>query len=165
MKERVRQFMKKTNKGTSAKISLFILALVVSTLVLGACSDDAKTEEVNDSGEMMVMVKQFDLQSNSLIVDEVEWIEENDKERIKELGLDIEKDLPAGYVVYNETDKAENIQLSEEAEYFLVDYDNLSSPKQVEEKEFVSHVMAVPGPYEVTLKDGKIIKIVEKYIP
>src|SRR4051794_34441938 len=100
MKERMRGFMKKTNKGIWAKISIFILCLVVSTLVLGACSDDKNTEEVNDSGEMMVMVKQFDLPSTSLIVDEVEWIEEKDKDRIKELGLDVEKDLPTGYVVY-----------------------------------------------------------------
>ncbi len=156
--------MSKFKKVFLGKLSVFVLSLIVSTLVLGACSEDNSKEE-DSSGEKLVMVREFDLQSHSLIVDEVEWIEEKDKERIKELGLDVEKDLPTGYVIYNETDKAVSIQLSAEAEYFLINNENVSNPKKVDEKEFVSHVMVVPGPYEMTVKDEKIIKIVEKYVP
>ena len=148
------------------KISLFLISIVGVLFLLGACSDEPKEETTKDGNEeMLAYVRDFDLPTKSLIVDEVEWIEESDKDRIKELGLDVEKDLSTGFMIYDETQKAESIKIAEDTEFFLVNQEDVSKPKQVEEKEFVSYVAVVKGPYELTLKDGVIIKVSEKYTP
>ena len=46
------------------------------------------------AGEKLVNIMNYELSTKVLTLDEVEWIDESDTDRIKELGLDVEKDLP-----------------------------------------------------------------------
>lgn len=150
----------------SNKVSMLLITALGVLLLLGACSDDTKEAETKeDQKEMLAYVRDFDLPNKSLIIDEVEWIEESDTDRIKELGLDTEKDLATGFMIYDESQKAESLKLSEDAEFYLVNQDDTSKPKQVEEKEFVSYLAVVKGPYDLTLEDGVVVKVSEKYTP
>ena len=150
----------------SNKMSMLLLTTLGALLLLGACSDDTKEAETKeDQKEMLAYVRDFDLPNKSLIIDEVEWIEESDTDRIKELGLDTEKDLATGFMIYDESQKADSLQLAGDAECYLVNEDDTAKPKQVEEKEFVSYLAVVKGPYDITLEDGVVVKVSEKYTP
>ncbi|MEK4520803.1 MULTISPECIES: hypothetical protein [unclassified Psychrobacillus] len=150
----------------SNKMSMLLLTTLGALLLLGACSDEPKEEEAKEEKkEMLAYVRDFDLPNKSLIIDEVEWIEESDTDRIKELGLDTEKDLATGFMIYDESQKAESLKLAEDAEFYLVNQDDTAKPKQVEEKEFVSYLAVVKGPYDITLEDGVVVKVSEKYTP
>ena len=150
----------------SNKVSMLLITALGVLLLLGACSDEPKEEVAKEeSKEMLAYVRDFDLPNKSLIIDEVEWIEESDTDRIKELGLDTEKDLATGFMIYDESQKAESLKLAEDAEFYLVNQDDTAKPKQVEEKEFVSYLAVVKGPYDITLEDGVVVKVSEKYTP
>ena len=150
----------------SNKMSMLLLTTFGALLLLGACSDEPKEAETKEaSEEILAYVRDFDLPNKSLIIDEVEWIEESDTDRIKELGLDAEKDLATGFMIYDESQKAESLKLAEDAEFYLVNQDDTAKPKQVEEKEFVSYLAVVKGPYDLTLEDGVVVKVSEKYTP
>ena len=144
--------------------SMAILGML-SVILLGACSEEESPKKGAAKGEQLVNITNYELSSRTLTLDEVEWIEESDTDRIKELGLDVEKDLPTGFVVYNETIEKSSIKLAEDAEIFLVNQENPSEPRAVDEKEFISYLVAVKGPYYVTVEDDEVVKVEEKYMP
>ncbi len=147
-------------------MSMLLIALIGVLVLLSACNEENKDEETKEAtSDKLAYIVDFELSTKSLIIDEVEWIEESDKERIKELGLDVEKDLPTGFMIYDETQKAESIKLAENAEFFLVNHENIAKPKQVEEKEFISYLAVGKGPYDLTIEDGQVVKVSEKYTP
>lgn len=153
------KFLKKKGR------SMAILAML-SVILLGACSEEeTPKEEISQNGEKLANIINYELSTRTLTLDEVEWIEESDTDRIKELELDVEKDLPTGFVVYNETNEELSIQLAEDAELFLVNQENPSEPRAVDEKEFISYLLGVKGPYSITVEDEEVVKIEEKYMP
>lgn len=144
--------------------------IMLSVILLGACSEEGTSKEATpkkstSSDEQLANIMNYDLSTRTLTIDEVEWIEESDTDRIKELGLDVEKDLPTGFVIYNETNEESSIKLSEEAELFLVNQENPSKPRSVDEKEFISYLLSVRGPYYITVEDNVVVKVEEKYLP
>ena len=162
-----------------SKTTIFMFAILGFALFLGACSDNTtKTKEIDKeevtkeevvkeeaTGEQLAFISEFDLSTRSLTIDEVEWIEESDTERIEELGLDVEKDLPTGYTIYNAIKQPVDVKLAEDAEFYIVNPESPSEPKSANEKEFISYLMGVAGPYYVTIEDNSIVKVVEKYRP
>ncbi|QUG42902.1 hypothetical protein KD050_06550 [Psychrobacillus sp. INOP01] len=152
------KLFKKTGRSMAVLVML-------SVILLGACSEETTPKETTSTGEQLAKIINYELSTRTLTLDEVEWIEESDTDRIKELGLDVEKDLPTGFVIYNETNEESSIKLAEDAEFLLVNQENPSEPRAVDEKEFISYLLAVKGPYYVTVKDEVVVKIEEKYVP
>ena len=166
-----------------SKTTIFMFAILGFALFLGACSDNTtKTKEVDKeevtkdevakeeateeaTGEQLAFISEFDLSTRSLTIDEVEWIEESDTERIEELELDVEKDLPTGYTIYNAIKQPVDVKLAEDAEFYIVNPESPSEPKSANEKEFISYLMGVAGPYYVTIEEDTIVKVEEKYRP
>lgn len=144
--------------------SMVVLAML-SIILLGACSEEETTKDVKNPGEQLAIIKNYELSTRDLVLDEIEWIEESDTDRIKELGLDVEKDLPTGFVMYNETKEEVSMKLAEDAEFLLVNQENPSEPRVVDEKEFISYLLAVKGPYYVTAENDVVVKVEEKYMP
>lgn len=154
---------------TATSISVLV---ILSTVLLGACTEEkapkeetTSTTETTTTGEKLAEITNYELSTRTLTLDEVEWIEESDTDRIKELGLDAEKDLPTGFVIYNEIKEESSMKLAEDAELFLVNQENPSEPRVVDEKEFISYIVSVKGPYNVTVKDNEVVKVEEKYTP
>lgn len=139
--------------------------IMLSIILLGACSEEETPKDVENPEKQLAIIKNFELSTRDLVIDEVEWLEESDTDRIKELGLDVEKDLPTGFVIYNETNEESSMKLAEDAEFFLVNQENPSEPKAVDEKEFISYLLGVKGPYNITVEDDVVVKIEEKYMP
>jgi len=164
----------------------WIMAILVmlSMIVLGACSEketpkeetstetetEAAPKEAMTNGEKLVDIMNYELSTKTLTLDEIEWIDESDTDRIKELGLDVEKDLPAsfavtGFAIYNETTEKVSIKLADDAELFLVNQENPLEPRAVDEKEFITYLLGVKGPYNVTVKGDEVVRVEEKYMP
>lgn len=142
-----------------------VILVMLSIIILGACSDEETPKETDTPGKQLAIIKNYELSTRSLVLDEVEWIEESDKDRIKELGLDVEKDLPTGFVMYNETNEESTMKVAEDAEFLLVNQENPSEPRVVDEKEFITYLLGVKGPYYVTVEDNVVVKVEEKYMP
>ena len=136
-----------------------------SIILLGACSKEETSKEEETPGKQLAIIKNYELPTRNLVLDEVEWIEESDTDRIKELGLDVEKDLPTGFVIYNEIKEEVAMNLAEDAEFFLINQEDPSEQRAVDEKEFTSYLLGVKGPYYVTGEDDVIVKVEEKYMP
>lgn len=142
-----------------------VVLVLLGIILLGACSEEETQKVAETPGEQLVIIKNYELSTRNLALDEVEWIEESDTDRIEELKLDAEKDLPTGFVIYNETKEEVSMKLAEDAEFLLVNQENPSEPRAVDEKEFISYLLAVKGPYYVTVEDEEVVKIEEKYMP
>ena len=152
------KLLKKTGR------SMAVLAML-SVILLGACSEEETPKVAETLGEQLFIINNYELSTRNLVLDEVEWIEETNTDRIEELGLDVEKDLPTGFVIYNETEEEVSMNLAEDTEFLLVNQENPSEPRAVDEKEFISYLLAVKGPYYVKVKDDVVVKIEEKYMP
>ena len=139
--------------------------VMLSVILLGACSEEETPKVTETPSEQLFIINNYELSSKNLVLDEVEWIEETNTDRIEELGLDVEKDLPTGFMIYNETEEEVSVNLAEDAEFFLVNQENPSEPRAVDAKEFISYLLAVKGPYYVKVKDDVVVKIEEKYMP
>lgn len=156
------------------KTSMAILVML-TVIVLSACAEketpkEATPKESMSAGEKLVNIMNYELSTKVLTLDEIEWIDESDTDRIKELGLDVEKDLPTsfavtGFAIYNETMEEVSIKLADDAELFLVNQENPSEPRAVDEKEFITYLLGVKGPYSVTVKDDEVVRVEEKYMP
>ncbi|MEK5148241.1 hypothetical protein SAMN05421670_3455 [Psychrobacillus psychrotolerans] len=156
------------------KTSMAILVML-TVIVLSACAEketpkEATPKESMSAGEKLVNIMNYELSTKLLTLDEVEWIDESDTDRIKELGLDVEKDLPTsfavnGFAIYNENMEEVSIKLADDAELFLVNQENPLEPRAVDEKEFITYLLGVKGPYNVTVKDDEVVRVEEKYMP
>ncbi|WDV48204.1 M56 family metallopeptidase [Clostridiaceae bacterium M8S5] len=131
----------------------------------------ALSKEESDSKNIIGYVKKYDKNTNSLAIDEVEWLTEEDSDRIKELGYDIDADLPNGFIIHNADNKVSEYVLDENAKFTILKYigsgeavsaDKDSFIKRVKEwKEFDSEGMLI----KITLKDNKVTNVIEQYVP
>ena len=118
------------------------------------------------------------IEDNLLYLDEVEIITREDKERIEELILEENVDMPGGYHIYNENEDIQTFELTNETSYTFVDY-NFSFVKNedgdrvyttTKKEDFIQHLNksysdlppAQKVPFFVEVKDGRVISITEK---
>jgi len=89
------------------KVTLMLLAVLAAAMILSACSntgtnDNDTTKTAN--GTEYAYITNYDKSDDTITVDKVEWITEENTERINELDLDVNTDFSNGYYIYN-TDK------------------------------------------------------------
>ncbi len=119
------------------------------------------------------------MEDNLLYLDEVEIITMEDKERIEELELKQNADMPNGYYIYNADIEKQTFEITSETTYTFVDYnllfvkdedgDRLYTTTRTEE--FILHLNesysdsppAQKVPFFIEVKDGKVISITEKF--
>ncbi|WP_054251487.1 M56 family metallopeptidase [Neofamilia massiliensis] len=107
-----------------------------------------------------------DNMSDLIHVTLVEWLTQDDEERAKALGLDINEDMPSGFYV-NKTQILETFFLDDDTKYYIGDY-ILSSQADpsVSKKVFIDYVKANKDVlFEIYSIGGKAIKIQEAYLP
>lgn len=154
-------------------IASFIL-ICIPLLVLG-CSSTTGTKET----EPQKLTAYMHIEGNEVQLDEVEIITTDDTERMEELGLTVNNDLPSGYHIYNETADAASYQLTDKTKYIFTDFNQLLVDPEVENRlyettskeEFLeaSSYSDVPLeeqkiPYFFEVLDGKVISITEQFI-
>lgn len=118
------------------------------------------------------------IKDNNLYFNEVEIVEWEEKERVKELGLN-EYDMPNGYMIINKNKSERTFELADEVIFTFTDV-NLDFVKNSEgdrlytttrKDEFLRHLGKLNDfslseqnlPYFIEVKDGKVISITEKF--
>lgn len=124
-------------------------------------TDNAEIKEIG-------YIRNFDTTNNSFEFDEVEWITSNDTDRIKELNLNSDSDLPNGFYINNPTSDIKNYTVTDETEYQIIDLNNNGKASTVDLNGFVTHINQYTDyspPFWIVIDNNMVIRIVEQYIP
>ncbi|WP_313893554.1 hypothetical protein [Psychrobacillus sp.] len=149
-------------KSISFKPIVFLITIIIGALLVSACSEEQKATR---SEELLAYLKDYDEIAGKLTFDEIEWVDHQDIERVKELGLDLESDLPSGFLIYNESEQTESLIVSKTVEIDIVNGSNLQEPLSIAIDEFSKIIDRYKVPFYLTIKDDEVVKISEKYTP
>lgn len=111
----------------------------------------------------IVYITDFDQQSNTLKVNEIEWV--TTKERVDE--LEIKADMSNGFYIYDKENKEEEIKLSFDFRCNLLDEASLVSKSQSDFYEYLKKEAKekVKYPFILYMVDGEIIEVNQHYLP
>lgn len=158
------------------KKSTVLFFIVLSLfLLIGCINTEVKQPEIDSES----LVGHIVIEGNALYLDKVEIITLEDVERIKELGLIQQSDLPNGYHIHNPDIEKVTYKLTDETVYNFVDFHLLFVTDEDEDRaytttkkeEFIQHLSTsysdVPPaqkvPFFIEVKDGKVISITERF--
>lgn len=157
------------------KIKFLFLTFCMGLIVTGC--DKTPRQEILYRTEFLSGY--ISINGNILYLDTVEIIKVEDKDRIEELGLIVESDLPNGYYIYNETVESVPFELTDDTIYTFTDF-NLLFTNEVNTtriyettkmQEFIegSSYQPIPLeeqkiPYFLSVYDKKVISITEEFI-
>ncbi len=118
------------------------------------------SEKILHKQLVMAYIKEID--NEVILFDEVEWIN-MPSERAAELGIKA-SDAPNGFLIYNEENSIAECNIADNCEIYILDWENL-----YEEKQITLDIFKQRGnlqiPYILTIEDGRVINISERYIP
>lgn len=113
---------------------------------------------------------------DTIYFDEVEWITHENKERIKELGLSSQRDMPNGYYIYNPAGDIVAYEVDVKTVYNFIDWhtdfvnegdDRNYSTTSYEE--FIRYLdsytnKAIKVPFWLEIKEESVISITEQFV-
>lgn len=149
---------------TRKLVGIAVLLFLVLGMLIGCSPVETNTGNA-ESTNILVYVSNFDSESGIITFDQVEWLSLEDTERITELGLDVDSDLPSGFYVYNEVEKEESLVLSDNVEIELVNWYDLSNPLITDQQGLAERLEQYYGLYHLTIEKDVILKVVEQYTP
>lgn len=165
---------------------VIVLSVIIATAVgIGLLSNpnsmNPKLIEKNGADSYMprLITGYMVIEDNILYLDEVEIITIENKDRIEELKLKQNVDMPNGYYIYNAEIEKQTFELTNETTYSFVDYNLLFVKNEdgerlyttTKKEEFILHLNksysdsppAQKVPFFLEVKDGKVISIKEKF--
>ena len=154
------------------KYLTFLLLISLAILSLSGCGN---SNSENVSADSTLYIGYIDLEGNTLNLDEFEYIKQEDKERIEELGL-TESDMPNGYYIHNESNDIQTFTIDEKTEFTFFDTGNLFVSEDDDKKytttnmeEFKKFLYGDNGkpiqtPFWVKVQGEKIISIEEEFV-
>ncbi len=118
-------------------------------------------------------VSDFDPERNFFRLDRVEWITDDDEERINELGLSKDDDMPGGFYIYNPESWPQTFEVGENTEYTILDWNRTYGDEQTyttsNGKEFIDYLDSYEGgftpPFWIVKKGRCVTSIREQYVP
>ena len=108
------------------KKSILLLSIMFLVMMSGCNTNTDNTEEVEKNQENTTDISEeiagyIFIDGDKLYVDEVEIIENSDKERMEELNIN-DSDFPNGYYIYNPTFEADEYKITDDTAYDFVDF-------------------------------------------
>lgn len=100
-------------------------------------------------------------------LDRVEFLTMEDEERIAELNIDVNVDMPSGFYIYNKDNYPTSLEVLDSTQYLLLDWTDLSRHNRVTKEDFIEYNNSLEYTplYHVYTKDGYVTIIEEQYIP
>ncbi|MBK5252362.1 MAG: hypothetical protein JJE29_07000 [Peptostreptococcaceae bacterium] len=114
-------------------------------------------------------VSDFNLEKGFFHLDRIEWITYDDEERINELGLSKDDDMPGGFYIYNPASYPQFFEVNENTEYIFHNHGNEWNYSTSDASEFFEYLNTYKGgwtpPFWIVTKDGCVRSITEQYVP
>lgn len=113
-------------------------------------------------------IRTSDLNNRRIGFDQVEWLTDQDGERLKRLGIDPERDMPNGFYILNKYDVIDPYEVNTGAVYEIQDLEAPGTLKPVTAAELTEHLSRQSGTealYAITTQDGRVTRITEQYLP
>lgn len=166
-------------KMTSAEVSRGgIAGSKPVTLIIKKVEDKWLIDDYTYSSLSKLITGYMIIEHNLLYLDEVEIITREYKERIEELSMIEDINMPSGYHIYNADKEIQTFELTNETSYTFVDYhflfvkedDGVRLYTTTKKEEFIQHLNksyydsppAQKVIFFVEVKDGKVTNITEK---
>ncbi len=157
------------------KPTVYFFVVLSLFLIIGCSNTEVKLPETEEE----LLVGYMVIEDDNLYFDEVEIIRTEDRERIAELELKQQDDMPNGYYIYNVDTEKQTYDLTKETVYSFVDTNLLFEKNKdgdrvyttTKKEEFILHLNtsysdsppAQKVPFFIEVKDGKVISITEKF--
>lgn len=165
--------IKNVLKYKRPRFGVVVASVMVAAIVgIGLLANPDSTVPKLISGYMVI-------EDSSVHLDEIEIITLEDEERVKELGLEQNADMPNGYHFYNADTDKQTFKLTNKTVYTFVDFNLLFVEDEdgnrlyttTDKDEFLLHLStsysdsppAQKVPFFVEVKGGKVISITERF--
>lgn len=116
--------------------------------------------------EFIGYISEFSLDTPSFHLDDVEWLTNEDSDRLKELGIDPDS-LDNGFYIYNKDSYPMYCEVNENTTYHIINLGE-TQPSAVSKKQFDEHLnkqSEITTPYHLMIKNGFVERISEVYLP
>lgn len=112
-------------------------------------------------------ITKLNLEEDIFHLDKAELLGLQDVERLEELNIDPEMDMPSGFYVYNPHSYPDGLVLSKETEYLLLQPPNFNTHTVASKVDLVEYLREVTYDplFNIYTKDGYVTKIEEQYLP
>ncbi len=102
-------------------------------------------------------------------LDQIEWLTWEDADRLKELNIDPDKDMPSGFYIHNPNSYPMYFQVTDDTEYNILIWSESVTHESVSIEEFKDYLedgySDFMPPFRVVTKDGYVTSITEQYLP
>lgn len=151
------------------KIITVLLISLISLLIVSCKQDDI---DYNNNG---LYIGHINIEKDTLYLDEIEWITNENEDRIKELKL-TQSDMPNGYYMYNPSSDTVSFELIDNAVYNFIDWGNdfvgMNEDRNystTSKEDFIEYLntyvdKAAKVPFWVDIKDGHVISVTEQFV-
>lgn len=128
-------------------------------------------EEENDSEDILVYIKEINLENLLVTFDSLEWVMVP-SERADELGYTLD-DAPNGFILLHDAVELRQLPLAEDCTFHLLDWEHSYQNTTVTRSEFLRTFtergqlfdsLEYP-PYHILVENGEIVSVQEQYIP
>ncbi|MEA4816180.1 MAG: hypothetical protein VB120_04905 [Lachnospiraceae bacterium] len=147
-------------------VTLIFLA-VFGMLALSGCQKNEKAE-LETGSKKIGYIRNFDSENKSFKFDEIEWITLEDTEKIKELNINPDRDMPNGFYINNAEPDTENYKVTDKTEYQIIDWDNSGEAAAVDLNGFTDHLNGYTDYtplFWIDIDDNTALSITEQYVP
>lgn len=130
-------------------------------------SNEVEEIYINTKGDYMGYINDIDISKDILSLDRVEFLTKEDEERAAELDIDIDEDMPSGFMIYNpETDFLE-FKVRDDTDYMLLVWTGDLHHRKVAKEYFIEYNNSLDYKplYSIFVNNGNVILIKEEYIP
>lgn len=107
------------------------------------------------------------LERTQIDIDRVEFLRIEDIERLDELDINPQIEMPSGIYIYNPETQSYPLDLSEKTKYKLLNWEDISKHKMVTKEVFIDYLEELDYDplFNVFTRDGYIDSIEEQYLP
>ena len=136
-----------------------------------------KQEQVNqvsetDNTEVQELgyIYNFNTTDMNFDFDVIEWITSEDTDRMNELNLNPDDDMPGGFYIYNPDLDKQSYDISDNVEYKIIDWEKNGHGEHTAANmdEFANHINRFDVKNLlcwITINNGSVIRITEQYVP
>ena len=112
-------------------------------------------------------ILELNMDDSTFHLDRIEFLGSEDEERLRELNINPDKDMPNGFYIYNPDNYLTTLFLSDETQYLIVNWEDLSNHKSVTKQELIEHLKeySKAPPFRIITKGGYVQSIMEQYLP